>query len=52
MLAVATNSPILFGRRLWAETRIALFQQAVDTRTPSDYHARDRGRASASATAG
>jgi CBS domain-containing protein len=32
LLAVATNSPILFGRRLWSETRIALFQQAVDTR--------------------
>jgi len=31
-LAAATNSPLLFGRRLWAETRIALFQQAVDTR--------------------
>ena len=33
VLAVATNSPLLFGRRLWAETRIALFQQAVDTRS-------------------
>jgi CBS domain-containing protein len=32
LLAVATNSPLLFGKRLWAETRIALFQQAVDTR--------------------
>ena len=32
VLAGATNSPLLFGRRLWAETRIALFQQAVDTR--------------------
>ena len=34
-LACACNSPLLFGRRLWAETRIALFQQAVDTRSPS-----------------
>ena len=33
-LAAGTNSPLLFGRRLWAETRIALFQQAVDTRSP------------------
>ncbi|MFQ5600987.1 MAG: hypothetical protein ACE5G2_10605, partial [Candidatus Krumholzibacteriia bacterium] len=33
VLAAATNSPMLFGRRLWHETRIALFQQAVDTRT-------------------
>jgi CBS domain-containing protein len=32
-LAVATNSPLLFGRQLWSETRIALFQQAVDTRS-------------------
>lgn len=38
-LAAATNSPLLFGRRLWAETRIALFQQAVDTRSP--HHQRD-----------
>lgn len=32
VLAAAVNSPLLFGRRLWRETRIALFQQAVDTR--------------------
>lgn len=32
MVAISANSPILFGRRLWAETRIALFRQAVDTR--------------------
>ncbi len=35
-LAVATNSPLLFGKRLWRETRIGLFQQAVDTRTTTD----------------
>lgn len=34
VLAVAVNSPLLFGKRLWKETRIALFQQAVDTRSP------------------
>ena len=33
VLAAAVNSPLLFGRRLWSETRIALFQQAIDTRT-------------------
>jgi len=33
VLAVGTNSPVLFGRRLWAETRIALFEQACDIRT-------------------
>jgi hypothetical protein len=27
VLSAATNSPLLFGRRLWRETRIALFQQ-------------------------
>jgi CBS domain-containing protein/gamma-glutamylcysteine synthetase len=33
VLAAAVNSPILFGKRLWAETRIALFQQSLDTRS-------------------
>lgn len=32
LMAVSANSPIAFGKRLWAETRIALFRQAVDTR--------------------
>jgi CBS domain-containing protein len=32
VLACACNSPLLLGKRLWKETRIALFQQAVDTR--------------------
>ena len=36
-MAVAANSPILFGKRLWRETRIALFQQAVDTRSSNLY---------------
>jgi gamma-glutamyl:cysteine ligase YbdK (ATP-grasp superfamily) len=31
-VALGANSPFLFGRRLWAETRIALFEQATDTR--------------------
>jgi len=29
MVALAANSPLLFGRDLWAETRIRLFEQAV-----------------------
>jgi CBS domain-containing protein len=33
LLAAATNSPLLFGYRLWQETRIALFQHAVDGRS-------------------
>ncbi len=37
VLAVAVNSPLLFGRRLWAETRIALFQQSLDTRAATPY---------------
>ncbi len=32
-LAVGANSPYLFGRRLWAETRVPLFSQMVDTRS-------------------
>ena len=33
VLAAAVNSPLLFGRRLWRETRVALFQQSVDSRS-------------------
>ncbi len=40
VLAAAVNSPILFGKRLWAETRIALFHQSVDTRQVGE-HLRD-----------
>lgn len=35
LIAAATNSPILLGRRLWRESRIALFQQSVDIRRES-----------------
>lgn len=41
VLAIATNSPLLFGRELWAETRIALFQQSVDMRR-RQHHLRER----------
>lgn len=40
VLASAVNSPLLFGKRLWSETRIALFHQSVDTRKVGD-HLRD-----------
>jgi CBS domain-containing protein len=30
-LAAAANSAVLFGKRLWHETRIAIFEQTVDT---------------------
>ncbi|MFI9583193.1 glutamate-cysteine ligase family protein [Streptomyces sp. NPDC052236] len=33
-VAVGANSPFLFGRELWRETRPPLFQQATDTRPP------------------
>jgi len=42
-LAVATNSPTFLGRRLWHETRVALFKQSVDDRGP------ERGRESRAA---
>jgi len=32
VLAAGVNAPVLFGKRLWHETRIAVFRQAVDTR--------------------
>ena len=32
VLAAATNSPFFLGRRLWHETRVALFRQSVDDR--------------------
>ena len=41
VLAAAGNSALLFGRRLWHETRIAVFQQAVDTRG-SSHNLRER----------
>ena len=35
VLSVCSNSPLLIGRELWSETRIALFQQSVDVRNAS-----------------
>lgn len=32
VLAAAVNSPLLFGKKLWRETRVGLFQQSIDTR--------------------
>src|SRR5690242_9524617 len=32
-VALAANSPFLFGHQLWHETRITLFEQATDTRS-------------------
>ncbi len=41
VMAISANSPIVFGRRLWHESRIAMFQQALDTRTTHE-HMRER----------
>ena len=40
MIAISANSPMLFGRRLWHESRIAIFQQSIDNRI-AQYHIRD-----------
>ena len=35
VLSAAVNSPLLFGHRLWQETRLALFQHSADARSPT-----------------
>jgi len=42
VLAAAVNSPVLLRHRLWHETRVALFQQSLDTR--SEAHTLRGGR--------
>ncbi len=37
IVSISANSPLVFGRRLWHETRIALFQQALDTRNSNEH---------------
>ncbi|MFN6962638.1 MAG: CBS domain-containing protein [Pyrinomonadaceae bacterium] len=44
VLAVAVNSPLLMGTRLWHETRLALFQQSVDERSPTHHERRRPAR--------
>jgi gamma-glutamyl:cysteine ligase YbdK (ATP-grasp superfamily) len=36
-MAMAANSPTLFGHKLWHETRIPLFKQSIDTRQVDRY---------------
>ncbi len=36
VLALSGNAPLFLGRRLWDETRIALFRQSVDERAQGD----------------
>ena len=44
VLAAATNSPLLLGNRLWHETRVALFQHAVDERSHTQHERRRPAR--------
>jgi len=41
IVALSVNSPLLFGQRLWAETRVPLLQHSVDERSEVQ-HARYR----------
>ena len=36
VLSICCNSPLLMGRELWNETRVALFRQSIDTRHISE----------------
>ena len=38
VVAMAANSPLLFGHRLWQETRIPLFKQSIDCRPSNSLH--------------
>ncbi|MDP6652361.1 MAG: glutamate--cysteine ligase [Gammaproteobacteria bacterium] len=38
VVAMAANSPTLFGHRLWQETRIPLFKQSIDCRPNDPLH--------------
>ncbi len=44
VLAAGVNSPVLLRHRLWNETRIALFQQSIDTRSQTDHSRGGRPR--------
>ncbi len=46
VLGICTNSPLLFGRELWSETRIALFRQSLDIRRASNALKNRRARVS------
>jgi len=44
VLAAAVNSPVFLQHRLWKETRVALFQQALDTRSTVHQERKIRSR--------
>lgn len=37
VLSACVNSPVLLGKELWSETRIALFRQSIDIRNTGNY---------------
>lgn len=46
VLGLAVNSPLLLGHRLWQETRVPLFKQAIDGREAGGYGWRNPARVS------
>ena len=46
MLSIMCNSPLLLGKELWSETRIALFQQSIDLRNVSHISREQKPRVS------
>lgn len=46
IVAVSANSPILLGKFLWDETRIALFKQSIDSRARNSFDWKQPARVS------
>ncbi|KGL63517.1 HPP family protein [Polaribacter sp. Hel1_85] len=46
LLSIMTNSPLLLGKELWSETRIALFQQSIDLRNVTHFSREQKPRVS------
>ena len=46
LLSIMCNSPLLLGKELWSETRIALFQQSIDLRNVSHISREQKPRVS------
>lgn len=44
VLALAANSPSLFGHKLWMETRVPLFKQSIDVRIKDHYRWQEPAR--------
>ena len=46
LLAMSANSPFLYGKNLWAETRIPIFEQSLNMESFKDIHNKNVGRVS------